>query len=109
MAEQLEKERQEAAKIEAEKKAMAELLGLTILQYDCKMMELEGTQKDLEFRFTAEQAENLENMKQELENWKAKAAEEAKLAQENHNWEMKEIERKRQEASQNAAQLALDL
>ena len=43
MAEQLEKERQEAAKIEAEKKAMAELLGLTILQYDCKMMELEGT------------------------------------------------------------------
>ena len=59
------------------------------------MMELEGTHDDQAFRFTAEQAENLENMKQEIENWKAKAEEEAKLAQENHNWEMKEIERKR--------------
>ena len=78
-------------------------MGLTILQYDCKMMELEGNHDDQAFRFTAEQAENLENMKQEIENWKAKAEEEAKLAQESHNWEMKEIERKREEASQNAA------
>ena len=73
------------------------------------MMELEGKYDDLEFRFTAEQAENLENMKQEIENYKAEAEEETKLAQENHNWEMKEIDRKRQEASQKAAQLTLDL
>ena len=70
-------------------------MGLTILQYDCKMMELEGIHDDQAFKFTAEQAENLENMKQEIENWKAKAEEEAKLAQESHNWEMQEIERKR--------------
>ena len=66
-------------------------MGLTILQYDCKMMELEGNHDDLEFRFTAEQAENLENMKQEIENWKAEAEEEAKLSQENHNWVKMEI------------------
>lgn len=70
-------------------------MGLTILQYDCKMMELEGLSDDQKFKFTAEQAENLENMKQELENWQAQAEESAKLSQERHNWEMKEIERKR--------------
>ena len=103
MAEQLEFERQEVERKEAEKRAEAELLGLTILQYDCKMMELEGTVDDLEFRFSAEQVEYLENMKVEIENLKAEAEQEKQLAEDNHNWTKKEMERKRQEASEAAA------
>ena len=48
-------------------------MGLTILQYDCKMMELEGLADDQEFKFTAEQAENLETMQKEIEDWNAEA------------------------------------